>query len=149
MEKEETLKPGRTGNSQVPNWQTDREIQNRVALYKNRDKNEIDWRINQLEKEWSLERMIATFAASLALSGTLMAAFFNRRWLILPGLMSAFLLQHGIQGWCPLLPLFRAFKVRARKEIDWEKFSLKQLRGDFDRLTKTSSRGILEAVRKN
>ena len=36
-----------------------------------------------------------------------------------------------MQGWYPLLPLFRRMGIRTRQEIDREKFALKTLRGDF------------------
>ncbi|AHM62364.1 hypothetical protein D770_20575 [Flammeovirgaceae bacterium 311] len=31
-----------------------------------------------------------------------------KRWLILPGVVAPFLLQHSLQGWCPPLSVFRA-----------------------------------------
>jgi len=35
-----------------------------------------------------------------------------------------FLLQHGMQGWCPPLPILRRLGVRTRGEIDREKYEL-------------------------
>lgn len=34
------------------------------------------------------------------------------------------LLQHGLQGWCPPLPVLRRLGVRTRGEIDREKYAL-------------------------
>jgi len=34
-------------------------------------------------------------------------------------------LQHGLQGWCPPLPLLRRLGIRTRGEIDREKYALK------------------------
>jgi hypothetical protein len=138
----------RSNSPQSSNEQVDKEIADAIALYKDKDKAEIDKRLIQLEKEWSIERNIETFAASLVLGGVLLARFYNKRWLILPGIVSAFLLQHGVQGWCPPVPLFRALKKRTRKEIDWEKNALKVLRGDYDKLQKTNVQQVFEAVRK-
>jgi hypothetical protein len=50
----------------------------------------------------------------------------NRKWLTLPAVVMPFLLMHGIQGWCPPLPLLRKWGVRTRGEIDREKYSLLQ-----------------------
>ena len=87
--------------------------------------------ITDLEEEWDIERWLETNASLLALSGTLLGAFVNKKFLILPALVLPFLLQHAIQGWCPPLPLFRRKGVRTRKEIETEKYALKALRGDF------------------
>jgi hypothetical protein len=138
----------RSNSPEISNSLIDKEIKDVIALYNGKDKAEIGRRILQLEKEWSIERRIETFAASLVLGGVLMAGLFNKRWLFLPGIVSAFLLQHGIQGWCPPVPLFRALKARTRKEIDWEKYALKVLRGDFDNLSKTNTQQVFQAVRK-
>jgi len=55
----------------------------------------------------------------------------DRRWLVLPALVTAFLFQHAMQGWCPPLPLLRSFGFRTAREIDTERYALKALRGDF------------------
>lgn len=44
----------------------------------------------------------------------------------------AFLAQHGLQGWCPPIPVFRRLEVRTDREIARERYALKALRGDFD-----------------
>jgi hypothetical protein len=33
-----------------------------------------------------------------------LAASHGRKWLILPGIVTAFLFQHAVQGWCPPVP---------------------------------------------
>ena len=89
-------------------------------------------RLNELEAEWDVERMLEANAATLGLTGVLLTVFVDRRWGWLPGMVSAFLLQHALRGWCPPLPVFRRLGVRTRKEIDEEKYALKALRGDFE-----------------
>ena len=79
-----------------------------------------------------MDRVLITNASSLAGIGLVLGATVNKRWLILPGVVLTFLLQHGLQGWCPPLPLFRKFGTRSFKEIDRERFALKYLRGDFN-----------------
>jgi hypothetical protein len=87
--------------------------------------------IADLDEEWDIERWLETNASLLALSGTLLGIFVNKRFLAIPCLVLPFLLQHAIQGWCPPVPLFRRKGIRTRREIDAEKYALKALRGDF------------------
>jgi hypothetical protein len=41
-----------------------------------------------------------------------------------PRRRAPFLLQHGLQGWCPPLPVLRRLGVRTQREIDAEKYAL-------------------------
>ena len=91
----------------------------------------INWRLRELEQEWDIERTLEANASTLALSGVLLGAVVDRRWLWLPGVVATFLLQHALQGWCPPVEIFRRLGVRTRREIDTEKYALKALRGDF------------------
>ena len=78
-----------------------------------------------------MERTLEANAASLAFAGIVLAATGDRRWLALPALVTAFLLQHAVQGWCPPVPVLRKLGFRTMREIDTERFALKALRGDF------------------
>ena len=109
----------------------DHEIKEHIRSYEARSKLEISARIRELDREWDIERVLELNASSLALTGTVLAAAVNKRWLALPAVVLTFLVQHAIQGWCPPIPLFRRMGVRSRKEIDLEKYALKVLRGDF------------------
>jgi hypothetical protein len=91
----------------------------------------IEKRLNKLEKEWDIERMLEFNASLIAFAGVIMSVR-NKLWLALPGVVTAFLLQHATQGWCPPLPILRKLGFRTRQEIDREKYALKALRGDFD-----------------
>jgi hypothetical protein len=56
------------------------------------------------------------------------------------------MLQHGLTGFGPLAELVRAVGgVRTRKEIDLEKFALKALRGDFERIPKSDGGPLARA----
>ncbi len=87
--------------------------------------------IADLDEEWDIERWLETNASALALSGTLLGVFVNKKFLLLPCLVLPFVLQHALQGWCTPLPLFRRKGIRTRREIEIEKHALKALRGDF------------------
>lgn len=130
------------------NQRIDSLIKQSIGRYKGRSPEEISERIRELDQEWSIERTLEVNASTLALSGTFLGAFVNKRWFILPGVVATFLLQHGLQGWCPPLSIMRAMGIRSRREIDDEKFALKALRGDFDDISpKSSPTEVLDTVR--
>jgi hypothetical protein len=95
------------------------------------DRNAIDARIEELRREWDIERTLEANAAAIALGGVALGILVDRRWLALPLAVTSFLLQHALQGWCPPLPLFRRMGVRTAAEIHEEMFALRVLRGDF------------------
>lgn len=107
-----------------------RDTEQRVARLVT-DPSGIDARLRELEQEWDIERALEANASILALAGTVLAASGDRRWLILPGVVTAFLLQHAVQGWCPPLPVLRRLGFRTATEIDEERYALKVLRGDL------------------
>lgn len=94
----------------------------------------IDARLHQLDAEWDTERTLQTMAATFTLTGLALGIGVDRRWLGLSGVVAGFLLLHGIQGWCPPLPVIRSLGVRTPAEIDRERYALKVARGDFARL---------------
>ncbi len=91
-------------------------------------------RIKELEKEWSIERLIESEAPMMAIAGLGLGAAVSRKFLVLPTFVFSMVALHGIQGWYPMIPLFRRMGFRSRKEIDREKFAMKGLRGDFRKL---------------
>ena len=108
----------------------DARIEERIRFYATQPRGAISQRIEELDREWDIERMLETNAAGLALTG-LVLGMVSRKWLLLTGAVLGFLMQHAIQGWCPPIPLLRRMGVRTRGEIDREKYALKILRGDF------------------
>lgn len=98
-----------------------------IRRYANSSSEVIQRRIEELDKEWDIERVLEANASTLALTGLLLGVTVNRKWLVLPGAVLTFLLQHSIKGWCPPLPLLRRLGVRTRGEIDREKYELRAL----------------------
>ena len=96
---------------------------------------EIPQRLEELDHEWDIERTLEANAATISLVGIGLAAFVDRRALVLPAVVAGFLLQHAVQGWCPPVPVFRRRGVRTRDEINQERYALKALRGDFDEVS--------------
>lgn len=93
---------------------------------------EIPQRLRELKEEWDIERAIEANASALAFTGTVLGATGDRRWFVLPALVTAFLFQHSIQGWCPPVPILRRLGFRTAHEIEQERTALMALRGDFD-----------------
>jgi hypothetical protein len=91
----------------------------------------IDSRLSELDREWDIERTLEMNAATLAFTGVVLGVTLDRRWLAIPAVVTAFLFQHAVQGWCPPLPVLRKFGFRTMREIDIERYALKAVRGDF------------------
>ncbi len=119
------------------NREVDAEIMSNIARFRKLSPEAIENRLKELDEEWDIERTLELNAAALALTGSLLAVFVNKKWLALPVIVTSFLMQHAVQGWCPPLPLLRKFGIRTRPELDREKYALKALRGDFDNVKAT------------
>lgn len=124
----------------------DAQIQESIRFYATQSKAAISDRIDELDREWDIERVIEANASSLAIGSLLMGLTVNKKWFLMTGTVLGFLLQHSTQGWCPPVPVLRKLGVRTRKEIDREKYALKALRGDFDHIAeKTETNQLLRA----
>jgi hypothetical protein len=109
------------------NREIDRRTTRNIRRYASSSEEVIQRRIEELDREWDIERALEVNASTLALTGLLLGVTVNRRWLLLPGFVLSFLLQHGLQGWCPPLPILRRMGVLTRGVIDREKYELKAL----------------------
>ena len=112
----------------------DQRIEENIQSYATQSKGAISARIDELDREWDIERLLETNASALAFTGLTLGITVNKKWFLLTGGVLAFLFQHAVQGWCPPIPLLRRAGVRTRSEIDREKFALKALRGDFENI---------------
>lgn len=88
----------------------------------------IDRRLDELDREWDIERSLEANAAAVSLIGLALGRFANRRFYALPAVISAFLLQHAVQGWCPPLPVLRRLGFRTPREIERERRTLENMR---------------------
>jgi hypothetical protein len=91
----------------------------------------IDRRIHELKEEWDIERAVELNASLLAFFGTALGYFVHPYWLMLSALVTAFLFQHALQGWCPPVPILRRMGFRTSYEIEEERQALKAVRGDY------------------
>ena len=146
---EEIVKPGervRSSTSQSRNEKIDQETIAKIGRYGDQGAATIESRIRELDKTWDIERTLEVNAGLIGLAGTVLALTVDKRWAILPAVVTAFLVQHAIQGWCPPLPLFRSMGIRSRAELDREKYALKALRGDFKNVENAAQ--VWKAVNK-
>lgn len=105
-----------------------------IGKYLDKSNEEISARIEELENEWDVERVLQTNASSLVLAGVVLGATVNKKWYLLSGAVGGFLLQHALLGWCPPLPIIRRMGYRTPTEIHEEISALRFIRGDFAHL---------------
>ncbi|HEX6949558.1 MAG TPA: hypothetical protein VF127_08150 [Nitrospira sp.] len=94
----------------------------------------IDMRLDDLDREWDMERALEANAAAASLISLILGRLINRRWYFLSTAVATLLLQHAVRGWCPPVGLFRRLGVRTQREIDAERQALKLMRGDVSAL---------------
>jgi hypothetical protein len=116
------------------NRRIDERVERCVRYMAQQERSEIGHYLRQLEEEWDLNRTLAVSCAAASLGGLLLARGRARSWLGLSAVASGLLLQQGLFGHGPVAALVRSLGVRTRREIDLEKFALKALRGDFERI---------------
>jgi hypothetical protein len=114
------------------NAKLDRQAERNIAAFANKSKQEIEERLEELTQEWDIERFLQVHATLISLTGCGLAAVSKKTWIAVPVLVSGFLLNHAVRGWCPPLSIFRRLGARTRGEIDAEIYALKILHGDFN-----------------
>lgn len=87
----------------------------------------IDERLQQLDNEWDIERILETNASSLIVVGSALGFSLSRKFFVIPFVVGAFLLQHALQGWCPPLPILRRLGCRTTSEIQEERSALEAI----------------------
>lgn len=128
------------------NSMIERRTMRRLSYYADHP-DEIQQRLEQLDEEWDIERVLATGSSTLTLSGILLSLSRSPRWLLLSLAVQGFFLQHALQGWCPPLPVFRRLGFRTQYEIESERYALKMLRGDFGNPATRPNGRVDEVVR--
>lgn len=92
---------------------------------------QIPQRLRELDQEWDIERMIETEAPTMTLTGILLGLTAGRHWLVLPLFAQGMMLVHAIQGYYPMIPLFRRMGFRTQREIATERYALLAIQGAF------------------
>jgi predicted nucleic acid-binding protein len=139
----------RENTPEEQNMNLDQMTLSNIELYGKLSEAEITQRLEELRREWDIERTLEVNASSVMLTTLILAALGNKRWYFISGMVAGFLLQQGLKVWCPPLTLLRTLGVRTRQEIDEEIYALKVLRGDFNGVSATSgSAAILDTIRR-
>ncbi|HWE02786.1 MAG TPA: hypothetical protein VG326_10295 [Tepidisphaeraceae bacterium] len=107
-----------------------RHIEKNVAYFAGHPERIVQ-RLDELDAEWDVERMLETGSSTLTLAGLILGIARDRKWLLLSLAVQGFLMQHALQGWCPPLPMLRRLGFRTQYEIERERYALKAIRGDF------------------
>lgn len=92
---------------------------------------QVDQRLEELEREWDVDRVLETEAATMGLLGLALGTFVRKEFLALPAFVASAVLLQATTGRYPLMPLLRRLGFRTSKEIARERYALKALRGDF------------------
>lgn len=109
----------------------DAAMESRLRTYANASPADIEHRIEELRREWSIERYLQLNVAAVGLSTIALAATHDRRWGFLTCAGLGFFLFHALEGFDPPIPALRRLGIRTRAEIDTEIYALKVMRGDF------------------
>ncbi|QRO00387.1 DUF2892 domain-containing protein [Archangium violaceum] len=124
----------RTHTPDGVNRRIDERVEKCVRHMAEQERSAISEYLAKLEHQWDLNRVVTVAASAVTVLGLVAGAKDGRGWRVLSGVAAGLLLQHGIFGFGPLSELVRVLGARTRREIDLEKFALKALRGDFERI---------------
>lgn len=142
----------RAHTAEKVNEQIQRRMEKQVARTAAAGPDAIARRLEELDREWDIERTLEANAATLTAVGSALTLLVDRRFAIVPLVVGGFLLQHAVQDWCPPVPVFRRLGFRTQTEIEQERYALKALRGDFRDLPTGDGQGkrgvsqVLQAV---
>ena len=113
-----------------PEWanrRIDEKMMGRLKEFARKRKNDLMKGMEKLDREWDIDKVSEFNTAILALVGTGLSFVLGKKWLGIPAVVVAFLLEQVIQGWNPLLPVFRVLGFRSAKEIDKERLEMAKL----------------------
>lgn len=114
----------------------DEQLRENIASVKDADKRVIERRLTELDREWNVERAIELEAPATILLGLALGSLSNRKWFIVSAMAASMVIVHTLQGWYPLLPVFRAAGLRTAEEIEQERMALKALLAEKSTLTR-------------
>ena len=114
----------RANTAPAVNARIDNAMRDRLFSYSTRSDAEISARIDALDQEWDIERYLEVIAPAVSLGGLVLGLTRDRRWLALPTVVLAFLVQHAVQGWCPPLGFLRRGGVRTRRAVSYTHLTL-------------------------
>ncbi len=108
----------------------DQQFRENIARFRGADKQVIKRRLSELDREWNVERAIELEAPTMILLGLALGSLSNRKWFAVSAMAASMVILHNLQGWYPLLPVFRAAGLRTAEEIEQERMALKAMLGE-------------------
>lgn len=105
------------------NEKIDSQTESNIERVKAMGPKAIQNRLNEIDREWDIDRVLMLNFSVLVFAQLLMARR-DRRWLWGPILQTPFLFMHSVLGWCPPSLWFRPMGFRTRKEIQSERETL-------------------------
>ena len=108
----------------------DQQLRENIARIKGADRRAIEQRLSELDREWNVERAIELEAPTMILLGLALGSLSNRKWFAVSAMAASMVILHNLQGWYPLLPVFRAAGLRTAEEIEQERMALKAMLGE-------------------
>lgn len=96
----------------------------RIARYAVEPEEVLRGRLDELEYEWDIERLLEANFAGVVLASLLLGRGVNKGFYALAGIAAVFMVQHVVRGWCPPVSVFRRWGVRTSREIEHERNSL-------------------------
>lgn len=103
----------------------------RVRRCRTDGRDAIDRRLEELDQEWDIERVVSTEAPLTGLVALVLGTVFQPMFLLLTGFVGIMLTLHGVHGWYLLLPFHRWLGLRTRPEIEWERQALSKIDGEI------------------
>jgi hypothetical protein len=100
------------------------ETKARIARYAAEPEEILRGRLEELEHEWDIERMLEANFAGVVLASLLLGRVAGKGFFALAGIAAVFMTQHVLQGWCPPVSVFRRLGIRTSREIEHERNSL-------------------------
>lgn len=113
----------RMHSSKNANRKIDLQTMNNILEAESMGSQEIFDRLNKLDREWDIERVLM-LNFSVLVFAQLVAARKNNKWLWGPLLQTPFLFMHATMGWCPPVLWFRPMGFRTKNEIQAEREEL-------------------------
>lgn len=102
-----------------------------VSEYAAADPGVISRRLDELDREWDSDRLIAAEASATGLAGLALGVLAAPALLGITAFAAGAVFVHALGGWYPPMPIFRRLGIRSGREIARERYALKALRGDF------------------
>lgn len=116
------------------NERIERRIEANVGHFKQLDHTEIKKRLQELDSEWDIEKMLFLNLSGSAFSATIFSIIADKKWAYLAAAANGFLLQQMVKGWSPPYSVLRRMGIRTIDEIRLEKNALVALLDTDDQI---------------